>query len=80
MPSDLSEIVKTKNPTLSLIDLTKLESFINEAILFNNKHNIFVRTGPLKIIEKDIDDDKKSKQICNKNWWIEQKKKIATHK
>lgn len=56
MPSDLSEIVKTKNPTLSLIDLTKLESFINEAILFNNKHNIFVRTGPLEILEKDIDD------------------------
>ncbi len=56
MPSDLSEIVKTKNPTLSLKDLTKLESFINEAILFNNKHNIFVRTGPLEILEKDIDD------------------------
>ena len=56
MPSDLSEIVKTKNPTLSLKDLTKLESFINEAVLFNNKHNIFVRTGPLEILEKDIDD------------------------
>jgi len=56
MPSELNENLKTRNPTLAPQDLDKLELFINEAILFNNKHNIFVRTGPLEILEKDIDD------------------------
>ena len=34
----------------------KLEKFVNEALAFNKKHNIFVRESIKEVYEKDVDD------------------------
>ena len=34
----------------------KIEQFVNEALAFNKKHNIFVRESIKEVYEKDIDD------------------------
>ena len=34
----------------------KIEKFVNEALAFNKKHNIFVRESIKEVYEKDIDD------------------------
>ena len=34
----------------------KLEQFVNEALAFNKKHNIFVRESIKEVYEKDVDD------------------------
>ena len=34
----------------------KIEQFVNEALAFNKKHNIFVRESIKEVYEKDVDD------------------------
>ena len=34
----------------------KLEQFVNEALAFNKKHNIFVRKSTKEVYEKDVHD------------------------
>ena len=34
----------------------KVEKFVNEALAFNKKHNIFVRESIKEVYEKDVDD------------------------
>ena len=34
----------------------KIEQFVNEALAFNKKHNIFVRETAEEVYEKDVDD------------------------
>ena len=34
----------------------KIEQFVNEALAFNKKHNIFVRESPEEVYEKDVYD------------------------
>ena len=39
-----------------LNEAEKLEKFVNEALAFNKKHNIFVRESIKEVYEKDVDD------------------------
>ena len=55
MLSEKNKIIQ-KVPNLSSGEVNKIHLFINEALLFNNKHNIFVREGFDDVLNKDILD------------------------
>ena len=48
--------ISQKIPNLSSGEVKNIRLFINEALLFNNKHNIFVREGFDDVLNKDIID------------------------
>ena len=55
MLSEKTKIIQ-KIPNLSPGEVKNIHLFINEALLFNNKHNIFVREGFDDVLNKDIID------------------------
>ena len=55
MLSEKNKIIQ-KIPNLSSSEVKNIHLFINEALLFNNKHNIFVREGFDDVLNKDIID------------------------
>ena len=55
MLSEKNKIIQ-KIPNLSSSEVNNIHLFINEALLFNNKHNIFVRDGFDDVLNKDILD------------------------
>ena len=55
MLSEKTKIIQ-KIPNLSSGEVKNIHLFINEALLFNNKHNIFVREGFDDVLNKDIID------------------------
>ena len=55
MLSEENKIIQ-KIPNLSSGEVKNIHLFINEALLFNNKHNIFVRDGFDDVLNKDILD------------------------
>ena len=55
MLSEKNKIIQ-KIPNLSSSEINNIHLFINEALLFNNKHNIFVRDGFDDVLNKDILD------------------------
>ena len=55
MLSEKNKIIQ-KIPNLSSREVNNIHLFINEALLFNNKHNIFVRESFDDVLNKDIID------------------------
>ena len=55
MLSEKNKIIQ-KIPNLSSSEVNNIHLFINEALLFNNKHNIFVRESFDDVLNKDIID------------------------
>ena len=55
MLSEKNKIIQ-KIPNLSSSEVKNIHLFINEALLFNNKHNIFVRESFDDVLNKDIID------------------------
>ena len=55
MLSEKNKIIQ-KIPNLSSSEVKNIHLFINEALLFNNKHNIFVRERFDDVLNKDIID------------------------
>ena len=55
MLSEKNKIIQ-KIPNLSSSEVKNIHLFINEALLFNNKHNIFVRERLDDVLNKDIID------------------------
>ena len=55
MPSEENKIIQ-KIPNLSSGEVKNIHLFINEALFFNNKHNIFVRESFDDVLNKDIID------------------------
>ena len=55
MLSEKNKIIH-KIPNLSSSEVKNIHLFINEALLFNNKHNIFVRESFDDVLNKDIID------------------------
>ena len=55
MLSEKNKIIQ-KIPNISSSEVKNIHLFINEALLFNNKHNIFVRDGFDDVLNKDILD------------------------
>ncbi len=55
MLSEKNKIIQ-KIPNLSSSEVNNIRLFINEALLFNNKHNIFVRESFDDVLNKDIID------------------------
>ena len=55
MLSEKNKIIQ-KIPNLSSSEVNNIHLFINEALLFNNKHNIFVRESFDDVLNKDIVD------------------------
>ena len=55
MLSERDKIIQ-KIPALSFGEVEKIHLFITEALIFNSKHNIFVREGFDDVLNKDIFD------------------------